>query len=47
MMRWLGKVIVLGVIYGTVVALLEYYFDIDIPALLGLLFGGLMGLYID
>ena len=46
-MRWLGEVIVLGVIYGTAAALLEYYFDIDFPALLGLFIGGLMGLYID
>ena len=47
MMRWLGKVVVLGVIYATAVALLEHRFDIDIPASLGLLLGGLIGLYID
>ena len=46
-MRWPGKVIVLGVIYGTSVDLLEYYFDIDIPASLGLLLGVWIGLYID
>ena len=47
MMRRLGKIIVLGVVYAAAVALLEYYFDIDIPTSLGLLFGGLIGLYID
>ena len=47
MMRGVGKVIVLGVIYATAVALLEHYFDIDIPASLGLLLGGVIGLYID
>ena len=46
-MRRLGKVIFLGVVYATAVALLEYYFDIDIPASLGLFLGGLVGLYID
>lgn len=46
-MKWLGKVIVLGVIYATLATLLEFYFDIDIPASLGLLLGGLIGLYID
>ena len=47
MMRWLGKIIVSGVVYAAAVALLEYYFDIDLPSSFGLFFGGLIGLYID
>lgn len=46
-MRWLGKVTALGVVYAVLVALLEFYFDIDIPTRVGLLIGGLMGLYMD
>ena len=46
-MRWLGKVIVLGVIYVTLASLLEFYFDVDIPFWVGLLFWALVGFYID
>lgn len=47
MSRWLGKVITLGVVYAILVALLEFYFDIDIPTWVGLLVGGLIGLYMN
>lgn len=46
-MRWLGKVIVLGVIYVTLASLLEFYLDVDIPFWVGLLFWALVGFYID